>query len=179
MEIDEQVVVACQRKDARAQKKLYEALAPRMLGLCTRYTHSHDEAQDLLHDGFIKVFENIGSLQNTHAVEAWVKQIMVRLCINYVMRRREVEYRDFSLMDDDPHMADEQDIPFETQHTAQQIVRALQQLPDRYQLVFNLREVEELEYADIATRLNLTEATVRSINSRAKQMIRNRLKVES
>ena len=58
----EQIVDACKRKEPMAQKRLYDDFASKMLGLCMRYTHSHDEAQDLLHDGFIKIFETIDTL---------------------------------------------------------------------------------------------------------------------
>ena len=97
----EQVVDACRRKDAKAQKRLYDEYAPIMLGICMRYTHSRDEAQDLLHDGFIKIFENIGKLQNPMAVETWMKKIMVRVSINYVTRNRHILYTDINQLPDD------------------------------------------------------------------------------
>ena len=61
-----------------------------------RYTHSRDEAQDLLHDGFIKIFETINTLQNPAALENWMNQIMVRTAINYITRNREIIYADLT-----------------------------------------------------------------------------------
>ena len=86
----EQLVEACARKDPKAQKQLYDQYAPTLMGLCMRYTHSRDEAQDLLHDGFIKIFENIGKLKKPQSLETWMRQVMISQSINYLSRRRTI-----------------------------------------------------------------------------------------
>lgn len=168
----EQLVLDCQRKDAKAQKRLYDEFSPLMLGVCMRYTHSRDEAQDLLHDGFIRVFDSIGRLKNPMALEDWMYHIMVNLCVNYTNRRRELQYSDLAGMDgkegamltDDPFNTD----PFETS----EVLSAIQALPDPYGMAFNLREVEGLEFAEIAGQLGVKESTVRSAVARARKMLR-------
>ena len=179
-----QLVAACQRKDSRALKQLYDELAPAMLGVCMRYTRSRDEAQDLLHDGFIKAFENIGKLKEPSALDAWVRQIMVNVSINYVMRRNKVVYCDMenltNRMDaEDAQVSDGNDgAPDfdEVDARVEEVVSAVQSLPDRYRLVFNMRAVEELDYDEIAKRLEQPLSTVRSYMSRARQMILKNLK---
>lgn len=173
----EQVVDACRRKDAKAQKRLYDEYAPKMLGICMRYTHSRDEAQDLLHDGFIKIFENIDKLQNPLAVEAWMKQIMVRIAINYVVRNRNIYYTDISQLPDniwteDPEKNEEGTTP---PCSLSQIVSAIQSLPQPYRIVFNLHEVEEMDFNEIAHRLHRPEVTIRSALSRARKMLKEKL----
>ncbi len=173
----EYIVTGCQKKQSTAQQMLYDRFAPMMLGVCMRYTHSRDEAQDLLHDGFIKAFENIGRLQNVSAVESWLYRIMVNVSINYVSRHRQIAYTDLSEMEQQEDLeARVADKPWEEERfTMEQIVRAIQQLPEQYRLVFNLREVEEMEYAEIAKELGLQESTIRSLVSRARQMLRKQL----
>ena len=146
----EQIVDGCKRKNPIAQKKLYELYAPKMLGLCMRYTHSRDEAQDLLHDGIIKVFENIGQLTNPLALESWMSQIMTRLCINYLKRRKQLQYYDLNAMDE--------------------------YLPEEaYRLIFNMYEVEEMDIKDIAEEMKQNESTIRSSLTRARNILKKKL----
>lgn len=166
MDIDfEQLAAGCRHRDPEAQRRLYELFAPAMLGVCMRYTHSRDEAQDLLHDGFIKVFDRIGGLRNPSSLPAWIYSIMAREAVTYVSRGCEVVYCDMSEIETaEPLDTDGCDV--------QLVVAALQRLPDHYRLVFNMREVEGMEYADIAAELGQPEATVRSYAARARHLIK-------
>ena len=158
----EQIVDGCKRKNPIAQKKLYELYAPKMLGLCMRYTHSRDEAQDLLHDGIIKVFENIGQLTNPLALESWMSQIMTRLCINYLKRRKQLQYYDLNAMDEY--------LPEEASD-----INAIQSLPPYYRLIFNMYEVEEMDIKDIAEEMKQNESTIRSSLTRARNILKKKL----
>jgi len=173
----EYIVTGCQKKQSMAQKMLYDRFAPMMLGVCMRYTHSRDEAQDLLHDGFIKAYENIGRLQNPEAVESWLYKIMVNVSINFVTRHRQIQYSDMIALESQEDLeARVGDSPWESDRfTMEQIVQAIQELPEHYRLVFNMREVEEMEYPDIAEQLGQQESTIRSHVSRARQMLRKKL----
>lgn len=173
----EYIVAGCQKRQSTAQKMLYEKFSPMMLGVCMRYTHSRDEAQDLLHDGFIKAFENIGKLKNASAVESWLYKIMVNVSINYITRNRRIQYSDLDSMEMQEKLeAVDDDSPLEDGgYTMDQIVCAIQELPEQYRLVFNMREVEEMDYQEIAEELGHPESTIRSNVSRARQMLRKKL----
>ena len=84
-----QIVEGCRRRDPQSQRALYDALAPMALGVCMRYSHDRHTAQDLMQDGFVKVFENIARLKQPERLGAWVYQIMVNRCINHCKKRRE------------------------------------------------------------------------------------------
>lgn len=171
-----QLVAACQQKDPEAMKQIYEEFAPAMLGVCMRYTHSRDEAQDLLHDGFIKAFESIGKLRDPEALEAWLRQIMVSVSVDFLKREKVLVYRDMESMIDhlnEPY-DDALDLDGEEMRIAQ-IVKVLQSLPAHYRVVFNMREVEEMKFEDIAIILHLPETTVRSYVARAKKMLRDKI----
>jgi RNA polymerase sigma-70 factor (ECF subfamily) len=171
------IVTGCQRGLSTAQKMLYDRFAPMMLGVCMRYTHSRDEAQDLLHDGFIKAFESIGRLQNANSVESWLYKIMVNVSINYVTRNRQIQYTDMATLENQEDLVASMDeTPIENDHyTMDQIVRAIQELPEQFRVVFNMHEVEEMEYSEIAEQLGIQESTVRSHFSRARRMLREKL----
>lgn len=173
----EQVVDACRRKDARAQKRLYDEYAPKMLGVCMRYTHSRDEAQDLLHDGFIKIFETINTLHSPASVESWMHQIMVRTAINYITRQRNIQYTDLNELPEEYLIdnSEEDDENEQGNYTLGQIVTAIQQLPAQCRLIFNLYAVEEMDFPQIARKLHKTESTIRSTLTRARRMLRDKL----
>ena len=174
-----QLVTGCQQKDPKAMKQLYEELAPVMLGVCMRYTHSRDEAQDLLHDGFVKAYENIDKLVNPSALWSWMYQIMVNLSINYVTRRDTLLYCDMEEVSEQNDWSDDFEMDLdETTNRAEELVEALQSLPARYRVVFNMRAVEEMEYSEIAAQLQVPESTVRSRVSRARQLLLEKLKMK-
>lgn len=157
-------------------KQLYVELAPTMLGVCMRYTHSRDEAQDLLHDGFIKVFENINKLNNPLALVSWIYQIMVNLSIDYVVQNSNLQYYDAEKMEGFEDKSDEEQLDLDKQaKTAEEAVRALQSLPDVYRAAFNMRAVEGMEYDEMAAKFKKSEATVRRYVARAREMIIEKL----
>lgn len=165
---EEDLVRGCQRHNPETQRQLYEEFAPLMMGVCSRYVSSRQEALDLLHDGFVKVFENIGRLNAPAALEDWIYHIMVSVSVNYAKRHAN---RLIPLPDDLDQRITIDFSPL----VAEDIARAIQQLPDPYRLVFNLREVEGEDFASIANLLKITESSVRSILSRAKKMLRDQL----
>lgn len=166
------LVAGCQQKDPKAMKRLYDELAPKMLGVCMRYTHSRDEAQDLLHDGFIKAFESIGELKNPMALESWMTQIMVNLSINYVTRDDNLCYSDLEMSEGESEHFDDEELDLDRRTTlVEDVVKALQALPYRYRAAFSMKAVEEMEYGEIAALFNKSEATVRRYVDRARQLI--------
>lgn len=166
----DKIVLGCQRRDARAQRRLYDALAPRMLGLCMRYVRCREEAQDILHEGFIAVFDHIDELENGQSLQAWMGRIMVNRAINYVSRNNELVYCDMEQL---PPIADEEEPELNTDRFCiNDVMRALQQLPDAYRVVFNMHEVESIPYAEMTTILGQTESSLRGAVSRACQMLR-------
>ena len=177
MNVDkEHIVAACQQKDQKAMKWLYEELAPAMLGVCMRYTHSRDEAQDVLHDGFIKVYENIGMLQDPSSLESWVYPIMVNEAVDHVRSDMQMVYCDTNGFEDMPAVEDDGEMDLDyTNSKAKEVVEVLQTLPEHLRVVFNMRAVEEMEFKNIAARLKLPQSTVRSHWIRAKKMIIKRL----
>lgn len=165
---EEQLVSACCRHDQRACKQLYDKFAPTMLGICSRYTHDRDAAQDILHDGFIKVFANLKHLRNTDSLSAWIASIMIRTAVDSLR----VTHTLASLDDDNtplelPNAAPESYDRYDTSV----IVSAIQRLPDTQRIAFNMYEIEGYTTEEIARILNLQPASIRSAIARARQSL--------
>ncbi len=162
-----QIVEGCRRRDPRSQRALYDALAPMALGVCMRYSHDRHTAQDLMQDGFVKVFENIARLQQPERLGAWVYQIMVNRCLNHLKKRREELCPDGIPPSPIALPLD----PF----AMEEIVLALQQLSPQQRMVFNLVEVDDRPYDEVADILHCSESNVRALLCRAKSRLRDLL----
>lgn len=174
----EQIVAGCQRNDPKAQKRLYEIFSPKLLGLCMRYTTCRDEAQDLLHDGFIKIFESINNLGKINHIEHWLYQVMTHTCIDYIRNNTLIQYSDFDTAEKYTYIPDDDDNKTANPYadlTMEQIVSAIQSLPPQQRAVFNLCEVEEIETKQAAQMLGLTESNTRQQLKRAKELLRKKL----
>lgn len=159
------LVAACCRGNQRAFKQLYDTYAPKMLGVCIRYTGSRDEAQDLLHDGFIKVYEKLHTLSDPESLEGWIRRVMVNTAINYVQRQRFVyeELCEETTSTSDDRDFDDVDIEV--------LLAAIQNLRSSLRVVFNMSEVEGYTYPEISAALGMQESSIRANISRARKQI--------
>lgn len=164
---EERLVSACVKHDQRACKALYERFSNKMFGLCLRYCHSRQDAQDLLHDGFIKVFENLSDLTQDSHLESWIRKVMINTVISH---HRSNAIREFKSIEDVP---DEMELSIcdYDRYDIECIMNAIQRLPDNYRLVFNLHEIEGYTYEELAHLLGISNSGVRSLCFRAKNRL--------
>ena len=172
MEVDyTQIVTGCRHHDRKAQRALYDEMAPMAMGVCMRFAHSRPEAQDLMQDGFIRVFERIDKLDNPSSLGAWVYQIMLNTCINHFRGAVRMESLD-EYGDAFTPLATEPDDPFSNE----EVVQALQQITPQQRLVFNLVDVEGMDEQRVTEQLGCKLTTVRSLRSKAKKRLQEILK---
>ncbi|MBR1550183.1 MAG: sigma-70 family RNA polymerase sigma factor [Bacteroidales bacterium] len=165
-----QMVKDCRRRDREAMRRLYETTAPMALGVCMRYCHNRETAQDLMQEGYIKVFEHIGRLREPEKLMAWVRQLMVNECLNHLRSHKETV--SLEELDEEPA------VPPADPFTVEEVVRALQGLPERQRMVFNLLEVEGVAPKKVARRLKTNEQNVKVLFSRACNRLQEILKNE-
>ncbi len=155
---EENLTQALIRQERWAQQQVYEHYYGKMMGVCLRYAGSKDEALDLLHEGFIKVFQNISRYRSGTSLPAWIRTIMVNTCIDYyrrTVRRRTEDIDDAYTISDN--------VPDVVSHLSEkEILAAVQELSPAYRAVFNLYVVEGYSHQEIADALNITESTSRS-----------------
>lgn len=164
----------CKKGDAQSQRILYDLFKAKLMGLCRRYTRSHEEAQDVLQDTFIRIFSKIGQLSSPEKLESWMKTIAVNTAINQY-RRAKVENLIFSKIQEEKEDAK---VPAEVvDHVSDQhLVAMINQLPDGCRVIFNLYVVEGYSHVEIAEMLEISEGTSRSQLHHAKQLLKSKLK---
>lgn len=162
---DEQIVEGCIKKDAIAQKHLYEKFVRKMMGVCLRYADSTEEAEDVVQNGFISVFENISSYRGTGPLEGWIRRIMVNTALTNIRKNKKlkqnIELDSVEFMLPSTNQLNES---FE----ARDLLKIIQTLPTGFRTVFNLYAIEGYSHKEIADMLNISEGTSKSQYSRAK-----------
>lgn len=169
---EQQLVVALQRREARAQKIAYERFASRMMAVCLRYVANRDDAEEVLIDGFMRVFERIDQFRNEGSFEGWVRRVMVTESLMFLRKnkawRQEVPLDDMGL-EPDYDWAD-------AQLDAEALIRLVAQLPDGYRTVFNLYAIEGYSHAEIAELTGISEGTSKSQLSRARALLQQKVR---
>lgn len=147
-----------------------------MYGYCLRYSGNPEDANDLLQDGFVKVFEFIGTFKGDSTLEAWMTRLFINLAISRFRKRNsgprfvEVDQTPLTEQADD----DSQDVNAESRDL-DQVLSALMELPEKYRMVINLYAIEKMGHRDIAERLGISEGTSKSLLSRARVMLKDLL----
>ncbi|MGB3947851.1 MAG: sigma-70 family RNA polymerase sigma factor [Bacteroidia bacterium] len=172
---DEEIVKGCIQKNPIAQKNLYDKFSRKMMGVCLRYSESQEEAEDVLQNGFVTVFQNISSFKGMGSFEGWVRKIMVNTALTNIRKNKKLK-QNVSL-DNVSFM-----LPSSNQTSdnfaANDLLKLIQTLPTGFRTVFNLYAIEGYSHKEIGDLLNISEGTSKSQYSRAKahlqKMIPNR-----
>jgi len=163
-----ELVRECLRETLSAQRQLYEQFAGPMLGVCYRYTKSIADAEDVLQEGFIKVFKNLRQFKAEGELGAWIRRIMVTTAINYL--KKNARYQRELVFPDESLHAVSTDNP-EIQLEAKELAALIRQLPPGYQTIFNLHAVEGYTHVQIGAMLGIQEGTSRSQYARARALL--------
>ena len=165
---EELMLSGCLINDAAAQEALYSRFSPRMLGVCYRFAKNREDAEDMLQEGFIKVFTQIKQYRNEGALEGWIRRIVVHTCINILKKNKK-----FSDMVDInfAHKIHTHEDFVPSLMQAKQVVECIRLLPLGYRTVLNLYAIEGFSHREISNLLDIEESTSRSQYTRAKAML--------
>lgn len=166
------LIEKCRKGNAGAQRSLFEFYYDHMYNICLRYVKEEMQAEDMLSQGFTKVFKNISSFKQEHdyGLRAWIKKIMINECLMWLRKNNnfnlvpltaaeELISDEVSLVDLDPSF----------------ILTSIAELPDGYRTVLNLNVIEGYSHQEIGKMLNIKEATSRSQLNKAKQILKQKL----
>ena len=158
----------CLNHIASAQEALYHRFSPRMLGVCYRFARNREDAEDMLQEGFIKVFTQIQQFRGQGALEGWIRRIIVHTCIN-ILKKNKKFIDSVDLIHAGSIYLNENNIPsiLETK----EVVESVRKLPIGYRTVLNLYAIEGFTHREIAQMLDIEESTSRSQYTRAKAML--------
>jgi RNA polymerase sigma factor (sigma-70 family) len=165
---EESMLQGCIKNDASAQQELYHLYSPKMLSVCYRYAKNREDAEDMLQEGFIKVFMQIRQFQNRGALEGWIRKIMVHTCINSLKKNKKFSESVDIIYANSIHVREDA-IPSILQ--AKQVVECIRMLPMGYKTVLNLYAIEGYSHKEIGDMLDIEESTSRSQYTRAKAML--------
>lgn len=165
----EQLIQECQRDSIKAQEQLYRLFAPKLFSVCLKYSRNRADAEDNLQDGFLLLFRKIGQFQFKGSFEGWAKRLMV----NNVLQK----YRSAGVVElVSENIPDEQDVETETDDVSMDfLLGIIQQLPDRYRMVFNLYVTDGFSHKEIAEMLNITTGTSKSNLARARMILKEKI----
>ncbi|HEX6191182.1 MAG TPA: sigma-70 family RNA polymerase sigma factor [Chitinophagaceae bacterium] len=165
---ERQLVKDCLKEKPEAQRQLYELFAKNMLGICYRYTKSYKDAEDVLQEGFVKVFFGLKQFKFEGELGAWIRRIMVNTALNFLKRNK--KYRDEMYFTEQPlhPVADGNPV---VSLQAKELADLIRQLPHGYQTIFNLHAVEGYTHVEIGEMLGISDGTSRSQYARARAIL--------
>ncbi|HMO61055.1 MAG TPA: RNA polymerase sigma factor [Ferruginibacter sp.] len=170
---EEQLIKACIRKDAACEKELFMRYGSRMLGVCNRYARNTADAEDILQDAFIKVFDKIQQFKFEGSFEGWIRKIVVNTALKkYSVQRYEKEVSGYEIKDRDEMITD----PGIYSHlTHKELLEMIKKLPDGYRVIFNLYVIEGYQHDEIAEMLGIQPGTSRSQLVKARAMLQKQI----
>lgn len=171
--MDEQALIKdCLKGSPIAQRKLFEKFAPKMMSVCLRYMKDGQEAEDVLQDGFIKVFQKLSAYENSGSLEGWIRRIIVNTALDQIRKNSKFGYTDN--VDEVGYKIENNDYTVEGL-MAQDLMKLIHQMPEGYKVVFNMFAIEGYSHKEIADLLGITENTSKSQYSRARAYLRDKL----
>jgi RNA polymerase sigma-70 factor (ECF subfamily) len=168
------LVTGCKKGDNDARRFLYDSYARQMMGLCYRYAGNRETAEDLLHDGFIRIYEAIGKFEYRGAgsLQAWMSRVFTNVSLEYLRRNQQWDILPIEEIQitEEPENEDYEVIPIET------LLQFVAELPNGYRTVLNLFVFENKSHREIGELLNIGETTSRSQYLRAKNLLAKKVK---
>ena len=171
--LDVKLIESCIKGDRKAQKVLYDHLAPRMFPLCIRYMGDRELAEDILQDGFITLFTRLDSYKGDGSFEGWARKIFVTTALMNLRKK------DVLKMSDDLEAARgmKSEVSTQTQNIGyKELMKLVAQLPPGFRTVFNMYAVEGFSHKEIGEMLGISETTSRTQFSRARAWLQGKIK---
>lgn len=166
------LIKGCLQNDRRMQEELYKRFSPRMFAVCLRYAGNTEEAEDILQEGFIKIFKKLDSFRGEGSFEGWIRRIFVNTAIEHFRRKRYLQ----PVSEKEENTLEGKDISVLDKMAAKDILALIKELSPGYRTVFNMYVVEGYTHKEIADMLGISEGTSKSQLSRAKVILQGLVK---
>ena len=173
---EQQIIDGVKAFDPMSQRDLYNTYSVQMFRICLRYSKDRSEAEDILQDGFVKVFRDINQFRADGPLGAWIRRIMVNTALSHLRKKKDfiVDVPDYQGLE--PSTPNQP--TFDSQMDAEKLMAYLQKLPDGYRTVFNLYAIEGFTHEEIANELNISIGTSKSQLFKARDYIKKMLERE-
>lgn len=165
------LIRGCIDGDRQMQKMLYQIYSSKMYGVCLRYSENVDDANDILQEGFIKVYKNINKFRSEGSFEGWIRRIFINTSIEHF--RKKIKFNNISEVQE--NTIEDESIDVFNSLSANDIIKVIDQLSPGYKAVFNMHVIEGYSHKEIADILGITEGTSKSQLARAKGILKKLL----
>jgi RNA polymerase sigma factor (sigma-70 family) len=167
-----EIIEGCKANKRDLQKALYQRYSAKMMMVCLRYTKNREEAEDVLQDGFVKLFSNIKQFNGAGSFEGWIRRIIVNTALEAIRKKK----MDFS-SDDINNLGNTQISEYDavSNIALKDLLALIRELPNGCQVIFNLYVIEGYNHKEIAEKLAISEGTSKSQLSRAKQLLQEKI----
>ena len=170
---DDELIKGCLQEDESSQRELFRKYAGKMLGVCQRYAHNSGDAEDIVQDAFIKVFEKIHQFKSEGSFEGWIRKIVVNTALKkYTVIRYGKEVSGYEINDRNESSIEASAY---SHLTEKELLGLINNLPNGYRLIFNLYVIEGYQHEEIATMLSIQPGTSRSQLVKARNMLKNQI----
>jgi RNA polymerase sigma-70 factor (ECF subfamily) len=165
------LIKGCIKENAQCQRMLFEQYAGKMMSVCLRYANDSMEAEDIMQDGFIKVFQYLHQFKFEGSFEGWIRRIIVNTAIRH-LEKKKIQFKD---IDESGAHVPKLD-PYAYSHLGQDdLLKLINQLPEGYKVVFNLNVIEGYSHEEIAEMLHIQPGTSRSQLVKARKMLQQQI----
>jgi len=162
-----ELIEGCKLSNRKFQEILYKTFAPKMLSICLRYSGNKNDAQDILQEGFIKVFNNLQGYKAEGSFEGWLKKIFIRTAIDHYNK---IQFTN-PTSEIEESLPNEMDVSVLEEIAVNEVLSLVQKLPENYQTIFNLSVIEGYTHKDIAELLGISEGTSKAQLAKAKAIL--------
>ncbi len=165
----DQLIKKCKKKDAHAQEQLYRLFCGKLFSICLKYATDHSSAEDTLQDAFITIFDKIHQYKSQGSFEGWMKRITINTALQKYRKQKVFEIINEDLIEEVEVEIDEEQISLDY------LLTIIQQLPDRYRLVFNLYVLDGYSHKEVAEMLDISTGTSKSNLARARNILKEKI----
>ena len=165
---EQSLIKACSQNNAVAQRELYNRYSGVLFGICYRYAYNREDAEDMLQEGFIKIFSRINSFENKGNFEGWMKRVVVHTCINYLKKNQ--KFTDHLSLEFAQNIESREE-GIASKLLGKQVIECLRLMPIGYRTVINLYAIEGFSHKEIGDMLEIEESTSRSQFIRGKNVL--------
>lgn len=162
----DQLIESCKINNTKAQSELYKLFSSKLFSVCLKYSRNYVEAEDNLQDAFLTIFKKIDQYKNKGSFEGWLKRVTINTVLQKYRSEKVFDIINENVIDEVELDVDEESISIDY------LLRIIQELPDRYRLVFNLYVLDGYSHKDIADMLDINIGTSKSNLARARQILK-------
>lgn len=165
----EELIIKCKERDVKAQEVLYRNYSGVLFSICLKYSRNQAEAEDNLQDAFLTIFKRIGQFKGTGSFEGWIKRIAVNTCLQKYRKQKVFDLSNEGQIPEEETEVTDEGVPLDY------LLKIIQELPDRYRLVFNLYVMDDYSHKEIAEMLGISDGTSKSNLARARRILKSKI----